>query len=126
MCIISFKGAQPEFEGQTKAKVNNPEYISMVSSCVFSNLEVYLMDNPKECNIILNRIMKTRKQREEIKKIKDASSDIKKNMVDKFKGKLADCSSHTKVEDRMLIIVEGKLLLPSLNPSNCGKLPIMS
>lgn len=107
MCIISFKGAQPEFEGQTKAKVNNPEYISMVSSCVFSNLEVYLMDNPKECNIILNRIMKTRKQREEIKKIKDASSDIKKNMVDKFKGKLADCSSHTKVEDRELWITEG-------------------
>ena len=42
-------------------------------------------------------------------------------------GKLADCSSHTKVEDRMLIIVEGvlnKSLLPSLNPSNCGKLPM--
>ena len=43
----------------------------------------------------------------EIRKIKDANSDTKKSMVDKFKGKLADCSSHTKVEDRMLIIVEG-------------------
>ena len=73
--------------------------------------------------------MKTRKQREEIRKIKDANSDTKKSMVDKFKGKLADCSSHTKVEDRMLIIVEGilnKSLLPSLNPSNSGNLLIMS
>ena len=98
----------------------------MVSSATYSALELYLTDNPKEANAILGRIMKTRKQREEIRKIKDANSDTKKSMVDKFKGKLADCSSHTKVEDRMLIIVEGvlnKSLLPSLNPSNCGKLP---
>ena len=107
MAIVSVKMGKPEFEGQTKAKVNNPELVGMVSSATYSALELYLTDNPKEANAILGRIMKTRKQREEIRKIKDANSDTKKSMVDKFKGKLADCSSHTKVEDRMLIIVEG-------------------
>lgn len=107
MAIVSVKMGKPEFEGQTKAKVNNPELVGMVSSATYSALELYLTDNPKEANAILGRIMKTRKQREEIRKIKDANSDTKKSMVDKFKGKLADCSSHTKIEDRMLIIVEG-------------------
>lgn len=107
MAIVSVKMGKPEFEGQTKAKVNNPELVGMVSSATYTALELYLTDNPKEANAILSRIMKTRKQREEIRKIKDANSDSKKSMVDKFKGKLADCSSHTKVEDRMLIIVEG-------------------
>ena len=107
MAVVSVKMGKPEFEGQTKAKVNNPELVGMVSSSTYSALELYLTDNPKEANIILNRIMKTRKQREEIKKIKDANSDTKKSMVDKFKGKLADCSSHTKVEERELLICEG-------------------
>jgi len=107
MAVVSVKMGKPEFEGQTKAKVNNPELVGMVSSSTYSALELYLTDNPKEANIILNRIMKTRKQREEIRKIKDANSDTKKSMVDKFKGKLADCSSHTKVEDRELLICEG-------------------
>ena len=109
MAVVSVKMGKPEFEGQTKAKVNNPELVGMVSSATYSALELYLTDNPKEANIILNRIMKTRKQREEIRKIKDANSDTKKSMVDKFKGKLADCSSHTKVEDRELVLVEGGL-----------------
>ena len=108
MAVVSVKMGKPEFEGQTKAKVNNPELVGMVSSATYSALELYLTDNPKEANVILNRIMKTRKQREEIRKIKDANSDTKKSMVDKFKGKLADCSSHTKVEDRELILVEGR------------------
>lgn len=107
MAVVSVKMGKPEFEGQTKAKVNNPELVGMVSSTTYSALELYLTDNPKEANIILNRIMKTRKQREEIRKIKDANSDTKKSMVDKFKGKLADCSSHTKVEERELLICEG-------------------
>lgn len=106
--IISIKMSDPEFEGQTKNKLNNPEIISTVAKVLSDSLETYLLDNPKEADKIFSKILHTRKIRDAIKRTKDALSEGKgRSMVDKFTGKLAPCSSYTKIEDRELLIVEG-------------------
>lgn len=115
--VISIKMSEPEFEGQTKGKLNNPEISTTVAKVLSDALEVYLLDNPKEADKIFNKILHTRKIRDAVKRTKDALAEGKtKSIIDKFTGKLAPCSFKTKPEDRELFLVEGvPVKSPSLN-----------
>ena len=104
--IISVKLAEPQFEGQTKAKLGNPEIKSVVESVVGDGLSLYLEEHPDEAKGIMDKCLTSARAREAARKARDLV--IRKNSLDAatLPGKLADCSdkdpSHCE-----LYLVEG-------------------
>ena len=104
--VISVKIAEPQFEGQTKAKLGNPEARSAVDLVVAGALEEYLEKNPGDARDILGKCILASKARQAAKAARDTV--IRKGVLDglALPGKLADCSSR-KPEECELYIVEG-------------------
>ena len=104
--IISVKLAEPQFEGQTKAKLGNPEIKSLVESVVGEGLSLYLEEHPDEAKRILDKFLTASKAREAARKARDLV--IKRNSLDTatLPGKLADCSEKDP-SLRELYLVEG-------------------
>lgn len=103
--IISVKLAyRPEFEGQTKAKLGNPEVRGVVQTFVSKKLEEYFAVNKNTAEIIIKKVQQAAKARQASKKAREI---IKKtsNPV-RFLDKLADASS-SKREECEIFIVEG-------------------
>ena len=104
--IISVKLAVPQFEGQTKAKLGNPEVKSQVESVVGDGLSLYLEEHPDEAKRIIEKCLLAAKGREAARKARDLI--VKRGSLDTatLPGKLADCSekepSHCE-----LYLVEG-------------------
>jgi len=104
--IISVKLAEPQFEGQTKARLGNLEVKSLVESVVGEGLSLYLEEHPDDAKRILEKCLTAAKGREAARKARDLI--IKKSSLDTgtLPGKLADCSekepSHCE-----LYLVEG-------------------
>ena len=104
--IISVKLAEPQFEGQTKAKLGNPEIKSLVESVVGEGLSLYLEEHPDEAKRILDKCLTSAKAREAARKARDLI--IRKSSLDTgtLPGKLADCSEK-EPSLRELYLVEG-------------------
>lgn len=104
--IVSIKIKEPQFEGQTKAKLGNPEARSVVELVVADALEEYLEKNPNDARDILGKCILAAKARQAAKAARDTV--IRKGVLDglTLPGKLADCSSR-KPEECELYIVEG-------------------
>ncbi len=104
--IISVKLPNPQFEGQTKAKLGNPEVRTAVETVVGEALEIYLEEHPQEAGKIIEKVILAAKARMAARAARD--SVIRKGVLDglALPGKLADCSESdpTKCE---LYIVEG-------------------
>jgi len=104
--IISVKLAEPQFEGQTKARLGNLEVKSLVESIVGEGLSLYLEEHPDDAKRILEKCLTAAKGREAARKARDLI--IRKSSLDTgtLPGKLADCSekepSHCE-----LYLVEG-------------------
>ncbi|MBA7640664.1 DNA gyrase subunit B [subsurface metagenome] len=104
--IISVKLHEPQFEGQTKAKLGNIEVKSQVESAVSEGLSLYLEEHPDEARRIIEKCITVAKAREAARKARDLI--IRKSGLDTgtLPGKLADCSekepSHCE-----LYLVEG-------------------
>ena len=104
--IISVKLTEPQFEGQTKAKLGNSEVKSEVESVVSEGLSLYLEEHPDEAKRIIEKCITASKAREAARKARDLV--IKRSSLDTstLPGKLADCSekepSHCE-----LYLVEG-------------------
>ena len=90
--IISVKLAEPQFEGQTKAKLGNIEIKSVVESVVGEELSLYLEEHPDEAKRIIEKCLTSAKAREAARKARDLI--IKRSSLDTatLPGKLADCS----------------------------------
>ena len=90
--VISVKLAEPQFEGQTKAKLGNAEVKSLVESAVCDGLALYLEEHPNEAKRIIDKCLTSAKAREAARKARDLI--IRKNSLDTgtLPGKLADCS----------------------------------
>ena len=90
--IISVKLAEPQFEGQTKGKLGNPEMKSIVESIVTEGLALYLEEHPDDAHRILDKCMTVAKAREAARKARDLI--IRKSSLETgtLPGKLADCS----------------------------------
>jgi len=105
--IISVKLSEPQFEGQTKAKLGNPEIKSVVESIVGDGLSLYLEEHPDEAKRIVEKCLISAKAREAARRARDLI--VKKSSLDTatLPGKLADCSekepSHCEV-----YLVEGE------------------
>lgn len=104
--IISVKVHDPQFEGQTKIKLNNPEVTQIVRKVVGDALDQYLEENPKDARNIINKVLLTQKARKAAKAAREAI--VRKGAFEGggLPGKLADCSSK-KAEESELFIVEG-------------------
>ena len=104
--VISVKLAEPQFEGQTKAKLGNPEVKSQVESAVGEGLSLYLEEHPDDAKKIIEKCLLAAKGREAARKARDLI--VKRGSLETatLPGKLADCSekdpSHCE-----LYLVEG-------------------
>jgi DNA gyrase subunit B len=104
--IISVKLPEPQFEGQTKAKLGNPEVKGIVESAIGEGLALYLEEHPDEAKRIIEKCLTAAKAREAARKARDLV--VRKSSLDTgtLPGKLADCSekepSHCE-----LYLVEG-------------------
>jgi len=104
--VVSVKVTQPQFESQTKIKLNNPEVEGIVNSVVGEGLSIYLEEHPSEAKRIIDKALTAFRAREAARK---ASEMIKRqNYLESstLPGKLADCTERdpSKCE---LFIVEG-------------------
>jgi DNA gyrase subunit B len=104
--IISVKLPDPQYEGQTKIKLNNPEATGAVRKVVEENLKIFLEENPKDAKSIISKTLLSHKARKAAKAAREAV--IRKGALEggTLPGKLADCSSNDpKICE--LFVVEG-------------------
>ena len=104
---LSVKLANPQFEGQTKQKLGNPEIRGIVESVVSEGLTRYLEENPAEAKRMLDKCLISQKARDAAKKARDLV--IRKNALEltSLPGKLSDCSERDPAKSE-LYIVEGE------------------
>ncbi len=104
--VVSVKVANPQFEGQTKMKLNNPEVKSAVQKVVRDALVNWLNENPKDAKNIIGKAVLANKARAAAKAARDAV--VRKGALEGggLPGKLADCSSKNP-EECELFLVEG-------------------
>ncbi len=90
--VISVKLTDPQFEGQTKGKLGNPEVRTQVESVVAEAVQYYLEDNPTDAKRIIEKCLTAQRAREAARKARDLI--IRKNAMDGggLPGKLADCA----------------------------------
>jgi DNA gyrase subunit B len=104
--VISVKLANPQFEGQTKAKLGNAEVRTAVEQVVGDGLEIYLEEHPKDAQKIIEKVSLAARARLAARAARDAV--IRKGVLEglTLPGKLADCSESdpSKCE---LYLVEG-------------------
>jgi DNA gyrase subunit B/topoisomerase-4 subunit B len=105
--VLSVFVEEPQFQGQTKDRLNNPEVQSMVDGAVRPALEQWLNHNRSVAETIVNRIIIAARAREASRA---ASASISRKTATSGRlslpGKLADCSSSNRAESE-LFIVEG-------------------
>jgi DNA gyrase subunit B len=104
--VLSVKVPNPQFEGQTKAKLGNSEVKGIVEAITNEQLERYLDQRPEVINNILEKSILAAKARIAARQARDATR--RKNAMDSagLPGKLADCSEKDPALCE-LFIVEG-------------------
>ncbi|MBI2591104.1 MAG: DNA topoisomerase (ATP-hydrolyzing) subunit B [Candidatus Brennerbacteria bacterium] len=104
--IVSVKIREPQFEGQTKARLGNPEARTAVESVVSEALKEFLEKHPADARKIIEKCLLAAKARKAAKAAKDTV--LRKGALEgmTLPGKLADCSSRDP-EESELFIVEG-------------------
>jgi len=106
VAIISVKLPQPQFEGQTKTRLGNPEVKSQVEAAVANSLSLYLEQHPNEAKAIIEKCLTAAKAREAARKARDLVFKKIGFETSTLPGKLADCSEKDPVECE-LYLVEG-------------------
>ena len=104
--IISVKLPQPQFEGQTKARLGNPEVKSQVESAVANGLSLYLEQHPSEAKAIIEKCLISAKAREAARKARDLVLKRTGFETSTLPGKLADCSEKEPAKCE-IYLVEG-------------------
>ncbi|KAI0520098.1 hypothetical protein KFK09_007563 [Dendrobium nobile] len=105
-CIISVKVPSPEFEGQTKTRLGNPEVRKVVEQCVQEYLTEYLELHPDALDSILSKSLNALKAAMAAKRARELVRTKSILKSSSLPGKLADCSS-TNPEESEIFIVEG-------------------
>lgn len=107
VAVLSMKVPEPEFVGQTKDKLGNPEVRGIVDSLVKEKLTIFFEQNPHVVEKVLEKAVAEATARIAARKAKDASR--KKSGLTGFKKpeKLADCSIKDNPEICEVYIVEG-------------------
>ncbi|MDQ6851285.1 MAG: DNA topoisomerase (ATP-hydrolyzing) subunit B [Actinomycetota bacterium] len=103
--IVSIKLGEPQFEGQTKAKLGNSSARTFVQQVCYEKLTAWFERSPAEAKIVVNKVSQAARARKAAQQARKLS---RKNALDTFgmPGKLADCRS-TDPGESELYIVEG-------------------
>lgn len=106
--VINLQVPEPQFESQTKIRLNNPEVEGIVSSVVYEYLAKFLEENPKEASKIMKKVILAAEAREAAQKAKKALKD-RKSILNSggLPGKLMDCTTRDRDESE-LFLVEGQ------------------
>ena len=105
--VVSVKIREPQFEGQTKAKLGNPEAKVAVEGVISEALADFLERNPQDARAIIEKCILSLKARKAAKAAKETV--LRKGILEglALPGKLADCTTR-KPEESELYIVEGE------------------
>ncbi|MBI4181133.1 MAG: DNA topoisomerase (ATP-hydrolyzing) subunit B [Chloroflexi bacterium] len=105
--VISVKLPEPQFEGQTKAKLGNPEIKGITEIAIGEGLSLYLEEHPDDLKKIIDKCLLAARAREAARKARDLIVKKSGLLSGTLPGKLADCSdkdpSHCE-----LYLVEGE------------------
>ncbi len=104
--VISVKVMEPQFEGQTKTKLGNKEVTSAVSRSVSDMLTYYLEENPKQANIIVQKVILAATARNAARKAREMVQRKSVMSGSGLPGKLSDCSERDP-EKCEIFLVEG-------------------
>ncbi len=104
--VVSVKLKEPQFEGQTKAKLGNAEVKPIVETVLAEGLQNFLEENPRDAEGIISKCLLAQKARTAARIARD--SVLRKGAFDglTLPGKLADCSSRDP-KNTEIYIVEG-------------------
>ncbi|KAK9289506.1 hypothetical protein L1049_007661 [Liquidambar formosana] len=105
-CIISVKVSNPEFEGQTKTRLGNPEVRKAVDQSVQEYLTEFLELHPDVLDSILSKSLNALKAALAAKRARELVRQKSVLRSSTLPGKLADCSA-TNPEESEIFIVEG-------------------
>ncbi|MFO7850679.1 MAG: DNA topoisomerase (ATP-hydrolyzing) subunit B [Spirochaetia bacterium] len=102
--VVSIKVPEPQFEGQTKAKLGNSEVKGIVSSLVYEHLTYYFEENPQVVHKILEKAVMAAKARMAARKARDLTR--RKSFLESsgLPGKLADCSEQDPAKSEVYIV----------------------
>jgi DNA gyrase subunit B len=106
VAVVSVKLPEPQFEGQTKTRLGNPEVAGQVQTVVGEALAQYLDENPSDAKRIIEKCLVASRAREAARKARDLVQRKSALESGTLPGKLADCSSRDP-EESELFIVEG-------------------
>jgi len=104
--IISVKLTEPQFEGQTKTKLGNPEMRGIVDTILSEELTSFLEENPPVAKKIMEKCINAAQARQAAKKAREITRRKNALVHTSLPGKLADCTSRA-VEEAEIYIVEG-------------------
>lgn len=104
--LVSVKVPEPQFEGQTKAKLGNSEVMGVVEQVLGQGLTNYLEEHPREAKYIIDKVIITATARHAARKARELVQ--RKNVLsgNGLPGKLADCSNRDP-QACELFLVEG-------------------
>ncbi len=105
-CVISVKLGDPQFEGQTKTKLQNSEVDGIINSSVYEKLLEFFEENPTEAKNICSKSIMASRAREAARRARDLTR--RKSVLESgsLPGKLADCTSRNP-EETEIFLVEG-------------------
>jgi DNA gyrase subunit B len=105
-CVLSIKHPDPQFEGQTKTKLGNPEVRAITSQVTGEAIELFLWENPQDAKLMIDKILLAARARIAARKAREATR--RKSPLDAlgFASKLADCRNKKPAESE-IYIVEG-------------------
>ena len=104
--IISCKHPNPQFEGQTKTKLGNSEVRGIADKIFSDSFERFLMENPDQARIIIDKSMTASRARIAAKKARELTRRKGDLDVTNFFGKLNDCKSKDATISE-IFLVEG-------------------
>ena len=104
--VVSVKLTDPQFEGQTKAKLGNADVKGQVQAAVTEGINRYLEENPQDARRIVEKSLLAARARDAARKARDLV--IRKSALEgsALPGKLADCQERDPAKSE-LFIVEG-------------------
>jgi DNA gyrase subunit B len=105
-CVLSLKVKEPQFEGQTKTKLSNPEIEGIVQSLTNEGISQFFEQNSTVAKDVINRTLTTCLIRLAAKKAKELKKKARDAEVKALSGKLAACSGKDKSLNE-LFLVEG-------------------
>ncbi|WP_027063490.1 DNA topoisomerase (ATP-hydrolyzing) subunit B [Mesoplasma seiffertii] len=106
VCIVSIRHTDPQYEGQTKTKLANPDAKKAVDAVVGDSFEEFLLKSPEDAKAILDKNANAQKARIAAQRAREETR--RKSALDTFSlpGKLADCESKDSTIAE-LYLVEG-------------------